>query len=701
MKVSSLIIFSLILAVSNAQLSCANDDYGQADVCPSKDYDGNCCARGGGDNVCAPVTCPPETTAATTGAETTTGATEVETTCVCPSYPLHTVSPDIKNAGGTCECTKGEVNGIRVGVTELRFVYYGNTPNTDPVVIELFRREKEGGTLICKFEGVIANQEVSCALDGSQPGLVLQGLADFDNETPFVVTYSNGDTCEASYHTSCSSDIVNVVLQECTDLVCTGWNDGSGQNCDDDIEPCPCNNYEVPPSEPEPTSFVDIILGEHCYCDVSGQIVPAPTEPPKSKAKKSKSGKHKSKDSGGLGVGDCDCEGGQIELTLLYQAVEAVDIEFWYFDKKSGNGEAICANYSVEQGAEVICNVQEPNVVGATAHDKLGTNTFVQFTQVSDGAECQTEIHTSCSRDIVGTFGDEDCGAIVSGWRDGNNVLDDAFCDDGFEECNCNGTLVEEPNPVDDPVTDIGGGVCFCSHIDASTSTTDTPTSTYPATTTPIPRRRMKKGKSKSRDSGYGWGNCDCDGGVNMLRFVYKGDDAPVDITLFYDGLDSEVICTRENVLFGQENNCSLQDDGPLDEFGVAIYFKMQKETFVRVTGSSGVCEGQWHTSCSKDIVGWTAVGCEDVIISGWSSNNNGECDDGYEPCECTDCSPYSIFGDPSQCQQQANCYVDEGKDICTFRGDFYTGQSGANSQSFFMSVVMVVVAVATATAYF
>ena len=45
---------------------------------------------------------------------------------------------------------------------------------------------------------------------------------------------------------------------------------------------------------------------------------------------------------------------------------------------------------------------------------------------------CMAKTHTSCSSDIVGDYGDEDCGMdlLVTGWRDGN-PNDSNDCDNG------------------------------------------------------------------------------------------------------------------------------------------------------------------------------------------------------------------------------------------------------------------------------
>ena len=56
-------------------------------------------------------------------------------------------------------------------------------------------------------------------------------------------------------------------------------------------------------------------------------------------------------------------------------------------------------------------------------------------------------------------------------------------------------------------------------------------------------------------------------------------------------------------------------------------------------------------------------------MVSGWQDNNSaGECDDGFEPCDCesTDCT----FDDEDNCVNQdgttEGCTFDEGSWTCT-----------------------------------
>ena len=141
-------------------------------------------------------------------------------------------------------------------MTELRFRYQGSESD---VGIEIFYDKDTKQQVLCNIEST---------------------GHDFQNETPFTVTYQSGQTCEAQYHTSCSSDIVGLVQDECTDLICTGWRDGNpnDNDCDDGVEPCDCDD---PTSEPVTTgegggestastvSFVQTVVGDNCYCELS------------------------------------------------------------------------------------------------------------------------------------------------------------------------------------------------------------------------------------------------------------------------------------------------------------------------------------------------------------------------------------------------------------------------------------------------
>eukprot|EP00487_Bulimina_marginata_P012451 TRINITY_DN872_c0_g1_i1.p1 TRINITY_DN872_c0_g1~~TRINITY_DN872_c0_g1_i1.p1 ORF type:complete len:131 (+),score=2.32 TRINITY_DN872_c0_g1_i1:51-443(+) len=122
-----------------------------------------------------------------------------------------------------------------------------------------------------------------------------------------------------------------------------------------------------------------------------------------------------------------------------------------------------------------------------------------------------------------------------------------------------------------------------------------------------------------------------------------------------------------------------------------SVYSKMAKDTKVVIETSAGdSCSGSWHTSCSRDIVGWTAGTddlCNDVVISGWSSVKNGECDDGYSRCGCDVCDNH----DESECMADSLCTYDELKKVCTLKGyKFYTRGSGNMKNAMLAAVLSV-----------
>ena len=350
--------------------------------------------------------------------------------------------------------------------------------------------------------------------------------------------------------------------------------------------------------------------------------------------KHSKKKKSKSKDSDGYGVGDCDCDGGMLELRLLYSGSDTVDIDFY---DKSGDG-LICQSLDVEQGSEATCNV------AGTSYSKFETNTYVNVINQATNLACTTVIHTSCSRDIVGTYGDEDCGVVVSGWYDA-----DGNCDDGYDECSCDGSYVYDDNdPYEDDVVQTGD-VCFCSNID------ETANLDLSSLTTPAPVASKKKKKKSTTSLGYGYCD-DCDGGIQILRFVYTSTTTADTVTLYYDDYDGDVICTTTDVTFGQEIECNINDSGlGKTKFNTNSYLSIEKS-------NGETCQGSWHTSCSQDLVGYTPTGCTDAVCTGWQDNNSdGDCDDGFEPCECVDpCAQYSVG-----CETYSGCAYDSTTDSC------------------------------------
>jgi len=599
----------------------------------------------GGSEGCSPATCAPTTesptTASPTTAEPTTPspvtpspvATVVTTECTCPTQaPVTTVvtpgptayskgkkskskSKDKSGGGmgvGDCDCDKD------YGVVELRFKYIGSGTNVDITI-------GTSSKVICEYANINNGDEIVCSVAGS-------GLGDFENETYFTAGSSSGQ-----FHTSCSSDIVDEVQG---DLKCTGWRDGNpndDNDCDDGEEPCDCDDPEATPTTTT-TPFVQTVIGENCYCDATNGAFTT-TSSATTTSYKSKKSKSKSKSSGGgSGVGDCDCDKdyGMVEMRLLYSGDEDVDISY-----VTKNGEEMCKDEDVAKGEESICSVMNNN-----QFDSYTTNTYVKVYSAGTSQQiCMATIHTSCSSDIVGGYGDEGCGydLEVTGWRDGN-PNDDNDCDDGEELCDCEGVFVDEPeDPTENDCVTIGSQD-YCSNVAATTN-----------------------GAGRSNQNGWGFGDCDCDGGLVSLRFQYKGTEAA---TISMASNNGVAMCSFDNVMFGDENECTLPSS--MSTFTT--------ETEVTVATASASCTDSLSTACISDIIGWTPGDCTSVAVSGWQDTNSaGDCDDGFDPCDCADtdeCNFEELEGQLlclNQDGTEDGCNYDEGAQTCTEIVGFYS----------------------------
>jgi len=317
---------------------------------------------------------------------------------------------------------------------------------------------------------------------------------------------------------------------------------------------------------------------------------------------------------------------------------------------------------------------------------------------------CSAEVHTSCSSDIVGGYGDGGCGTDleVSGWSDGANCGNN-LCDDGFDVCPCEGEKVVVIDPADseDPVNEINyddspedltyiADVCFCSTIDATADLGIDDAPDAPIT------------KFRNAGNGFGYGDCECTtergGGFKAIEFVYKGTGI-VDLTLYarnkYAATDNEIICSFSGVQFGDEMSCNILE-GPLDPTdGTNRYFRMLRNTYVKVTDADGTEEfGRLRTGRNKcrDIVGWGFTGYPDVVVTGWTDIADNVCNDGFEPCECGDCD---VNYSRSECNKQNNCFFDEAKQECAATSvGFYQRKSSANYASYSFAVVLGIFAV-------
>lgn len=640
-----------------------------------------------------------------------------EEVCYCPTpapitpttpMPTYKKSKKSKSSGGgmgigDCDCDKN------YKLREIRFKYSGAARN---VKMSVYSDGKSGSypyqSEVCRFSGVNPGDELICDIRAGS------NLLAFENETPFVVTGANGYECVGQYHTSCSSDIVLVPAQQvsgfalCSDIIVTGWRDGNPltNDCDDGEEPCSCDTIvrDTSTSTTFTPTFVDVNIGKVCYCDTQGQIT-TPTPAPTVAYKKKKKKKGKKGSSGGLGYGDCDCDKtfGMTMLRYLWQGKDAVDIT--YLDK---SGNKLCEDKDVQEGEESECNLLDPltcKPVGSVA--RFSTNTYMQVKLAgTNNAYCSAEVHTSCSSDIVGGYGDGGCGTdlMVSAWSDGANCGNN-LCDDGYDVCPCEGeeVVIIDPADSENPVEEINydeepddltyiPDVCFCSTIDETKDATIDDAPDAPIT------------KTRNAGNGFGYGDCDCENGFKQIEFVYKGTGI-VSLSLYtwpfalkkrpFESLDTEQICTFTNVQFGDELSCSVTD-GPLDpDDGSQRYARLTRNTFVKVTDADGNEEiGRLRTgrySC-RDIVGWGFTGYPDVVITGWTDYADNECNDGFEPCECGDCNADYTR---TECNKQNNCYFDEAKQECAASSvGFYQRTNGANYASYTFAVVLGIFAV-------
>ena len=128
-------------------------------------------------------------------------------------------------------------------------------------------------------------------------------------------------------------------------------------------------------------------------------------------------------------------------------------------------------------------------------------------------------------------------------------------------------------------------------------------------TTTQVASSGNGQSKDNRRNkNGWGYGYCDCDGGLKSLRLVNKGTE-PASISL--EGKNGEAMCSFDAVVLGDENMCEVP----------AGTSKFSMDTTVTLTTATETCEDTIHTS---------------FVVSGWQNNNSaGDCDDGFEPCDC------------------------------------------------------------------
>merc|ERR1712232_819022 len=89
--------------------------------------------------------------------------------------------------------------------------------------------------------------------------------------------------------------------------------------------------------------------------------------------------------------------------------------------------------------------------------------------------------------------------------------------------------------------------------------------------------------------------------------------------------------------------------------------------------------------------VGWVAAGNDDFVASGWKGmNNQGDCDDGLDPCACGDCGQFSE-SEMTECNAMEGCYFDDLMAVCKSSGNSgYYQQNGVEKKQ--VSSVFVVV---------
>eukprot|EP01084_Bolivina_argentea_P256856 432617_1 len=104
-------------------------------------------------------------------------------------------------------------------------------------------------------------------------------------------------------------------------------------------------------------------------------------------------------------IDDCDCEGELAEVTLEYLGESTVDIEFF------GPRRARQPMKGVTNGDKVV-----RSLIGI--YD-LPVTKFKVYDPDTKELLCSMDVDTTCSKDIVGTYGCDETW-MISGWKDGN-----------------------------------------------------------------------------------------------------------------------------------------------------------------------------------------------------------------------------------------------------------------------------------------
>eukprot|EP01084_Bolivina_argentea_P103910 186094_1 len=354
---------------------------------------------------------------------------------------------------------------------------------------------------------------------------------------------------------------------------------------------------------------------QECWCDGMNGIPPGP--------------------SGHYGDCDCDKSYGLIEMRLRYtNPIGASHIDFYY----DGIGsDIICQFDNVAFNEEIECNILDyiNTATNQPYYPKFKTNTAFLITHDDPSSTtCEGEYHTSCSSDIVGGKPTAGCDTdfICTGWMDGGPTND---CTNGEVPCEC------PPEPTLPDITE-----CYCQNPSAT--------------------------GINPNSGGAGWGSCDCSGGMIELRWKYLGNDI-VNIRVYNDADNTgPLVCEFLNVVPQAEITCNIWDFK--DPSGNIVYDKFVKNTRFEVDHvySSGIiCSGEYHTSCSRDIVGYYATNdeCTELICTGWKDADtpDDDCDDGWVPCNCptttsipTTTNPITTtqcnIDDPESCHLTVGC---------------------------------------------
>lgn len=108
------------------------------------------------------------------------------------------------------------------------------------------------------------------------------------------------------------------------------------------------------------------------------------------------------------------------------------------------------------------------------------------------------------------------------------------------------------------------------------------------------------------------------------MVYLGNGRDSAASVAFYDPNDESQSLCLFRNVAVGQELVC----DG----------ISSSTTTITMEDRRGRICEGYFDTSCRRsNILNTVNQGCDRMqsIVTGWTGNEGGVCDDGYEPCDC------------------------------------------------------------------